>query len=85
MSINIKALGNETHYSTSEAAKLLEVETDTVKRYCNSKPPRIKAAKPFGKRGPWLIPQSAIDAYIEDVNENGRPKRKQPSRKRRSK
>lgn len=73
MSVDPRKL-KETHYTTREAAKLLRVKQDTVKRYCNQDPPRIKAVKLFGQDGPWYIPQSAIDKYLADTNDMGRPK-----------
>lgn len=73
MSINPQQL-KETHYTTREAAKLLHVTADTVKRYCNQDPPRIKARKLFGPTGPWYIPQSAIDKYLSQSSDTGRPK-----------
>lgn len=65
----------EAHFNTEEAAKLLGLQTDTVKRYCNQYPPRIEGHKPFGEKGPWLIPQSAIDKYLAEESGIGRPKK----------
>ena len=73
MSITPKK-ARETWYSTREAAALLNVTADTVKRYCNQSPPRIKAEKLFGEDGPWFIPQSSIDKYISTESSGGRPK-----------
>lgn len=75
MSINPQKL-KETHYTTREAADLLKVTQDTVKRYCNMEPiPRIKATKLFGEHGPWYIPQSSIDKYLREQSDLGRPKK----------
>lgn len=76
MSIDPQTL-KEKHYSTSEAAKLLRVKHDTVRRYCNADPPRIKARKLFGKTGLWYIPQSEIDKYLAEESSTGRPKQAQ--------
>ncbi len=73
MAINPQKL-KEIHYTTREAATLLSVTPDTVKRYCNQDPPRIKATKLFGKRGPWYIPQSSIKRYLAEESSTGRPK-----------
>lgn len=71
MSINPNQL-KETHYTTSEAAKLLQIEPETVRRYCGLK--RIKAVRLFGESGPWCVPQSSIDKYIASESDFGRPK-----------
>lgn len=64
----------ETHYNTREAGKILKVTADTVKRYCNQNPPRIKGKKLFGERGPWFISRSAIEKYLTEESSTGRPK-----------
>lgn len=70
---------SEKYYTTQQAAKLLSVTADTVKRYCNSA--RLSASKVGNS---WMIPHSAIEAYVESAPENGRPRNKKPSRKRRT-
>ena len=62
---------SEKYLTTAQAAKLLRVTTDTVKRYCNQEPQRIKGEK-VGNG--WLIPRSAIDEYMAEENTMGRPK-----------
>lgn len=62
---------SEKYYTTSQAAKILRVTADTVKRYCNQSPPRIKGEK-IGRE--WLIPKSSIDKYMADESDNGRPR-----------
>ena len=68
---------DEVHYTTSEAAKMLGVTADTVKRYCNQRPQRIKGRKLLGRSGPWFIPKSAIDDYKSQSSDTGRPKESQ--------
>lgn len=62
---------SEKYYTTKQAAKLLHVDPDTVKRYCNAAPPKIKAEK-VGRD--WMIPKSSLDKYMADENELGRPR-----------
>lgn len=69
MSVAIKF--TEQYYTTAEAAELLGVNTDTVKVYCNSDPPRLKAEK-IGYI--WMIPESEIERYRKEKSERGRPK-----------
>lgn len=62
---------SEKHYTTAQAALILRVQPATVKRYCNQYPPRIKAEKVGNS---WMIPKSALDQYLRDESEYGRPK-----------
>lgn len=61
----------EKYYTTGQAAKILRVAPDTVKRYCNQYPPRIIGEK-VGRD--WMIPKSEIDKYLAEENDMGRPK-----------
>lgn len=61
----------EKYLTTAQAAKILRVTTDTIKRYCNQDPQRIRGEK-IGHS--WMIPKSAIDEYLAEENELGRPK-----------
>ncbi len=61
----------EKYFTTAQAAKMLRVTTDTVKKYCNQKPQRIKGEK-VGNG--WLVPKSAIDEYLATESDTGRPK-----------
>lgn len=54
---------------------MLGVTADTVKRYCNQDPQRIKGRKLLGDAGPWCIPKSAIDEYRREASTVGRPKK----------
>lgn len=67
----------EKYFTTKQAAKILRVTPDTVKKYCNQDPPRINGEK-VGRD--WMIPKSEIDKYLADDNDTGRPK----NRRRRS-
>lgn len=69
MSVAIKF--TEDYYTTSEAAAELGISTDTVKKYCNCSPQRLKAEK-VGSI--WMIPQSEIDRYQNEESATGRPK-----------
>lgn len=69
MSVAIKF--TEPYYDTAQAAALLGVDTDTVKKYCNSKPPRLKGEK-YGRS--WMIPKSEIERYKREESAVGRPK-----------
>lgn len=59
------------YLSTAQAANRLGVDTDTVKRYCNARPPRLKAIK-LGNA--WLIHKDEIERYRRDESSRGRPK-----------
>lgn len=72
MSVAIKF--TEKYFTTAEAASLLGVETDTVKVYCNSDPPRIRGEK-IGHI--WMIPESEIKRYKREESTLGRPKNSQ--------
>lgn len=61
----------EKYLTTAQAAKILRITTDTVKRYCNQRPQRIKGEK-IGHS--WMIPKSAIDEYLTEESDTGRPK-----------
>jgi len=62
---------SEKYYTTAEAAKMLHVTPDTVKRYCNQDPQRLKGIK-VGNG--WMIPRSEIKAYIANEGDQGRPR-----------
>ena len=72
MSVTIKY--TDDYYTTSQAAVELGVDTDTVKKYCNCDPQRIKGEK-IGNS--WMIPQSEIERYRKEKNSMGRPKKYQ--------
>jgi excisionase family DNA binding protein len=57
--------------TTAQAAKVLRVTAATVKRYCNQRPQRLRGEK-VGHS--WMIPKSAIDEYLADESDIGRPK-----------
>jgi excisionase family DNA binding protein len=62
----------EPYLTTAEAAALLGLETETVKRYCNMTPQRIHGEK-FGNG--WMIPESAIKDYQrQNRDSRGRPR-----------
>lgn len=61
----------EKYFTTAQAAKILHVTPDTVKRYCNQDPPRIGGEK-VGRD--WMIPKSSIDKYLADAGDMGRPR-----------
>ncbi len=61
----------EKYLTTAQAARILRVTTDTVKKYCNQTPQRIKGEK-IGNG--WLIPKSAVDEYLSMESDTGRPK-----------
>lgn len=61
----------ERYYNTKEAAKILHVTPDTVKRYCNADPPKIAAEK-IGRD--WMIPKSSLYKYIREESDFGRPR-----------
>lgn len=61
----------EKYLTTNQAARVLRVTPDTVKRYCNQDPPRIKAEK-VGRD--WLIAKSELDKYLSEESDIGRPK-----------
>ena len=63
---------NEKHLTTLEAAQRLGVDADTVKKYCNSKPPRLRAMK-VGRT--WAIPLAEVKRYLKESSVNGRPKK----------
>jgi hypothetical protein len=65
------------YLNTADAAAKLGLDTDTVKRYCNAKPPRLKGIK-LGKS--WLIPKAEIERYRKEESSRGRPK-KRPARR----
>ena len=62
---------SEKYYTTGQAAKILRVTADTVKRYCNQDPPRIKGEK-MGRD--WFISKTSLDEYMADESETGRPR-----------
>jgi excisionase family DNA binding protein len=62
---------SEKYHTTAQAAKMLRIATDTVKRYCNQEPQRIRATKVGNS---WMIPQSAINEYLSSESDFGRPK-----------
>lgn len=64
---------SEKYYTTKEAAKLLRVAADTVKRYCHAK--RLNATKVGNS---WMIPKSAIESYVADAGDIGRPRNRKP-------
>jgi excisionase family DNA binding protein len=61
------------YYSCPEAAELLDLDADTVRRYCNSLPPRLRAQK-VGRD--WFIPKAEIDRYKKERRDPGRPPEK---------
>jgi excisionase family DNA binding protein len=61
----------EKYFTTAQAAAKLGVDTDTVKRYCNAEPPRLRAEK-VGTI--WMIPESEIKRYRKEESGVGRPK-----------
>lgn len=65
---------------TSEAGKKLGLDPDTIKRYCNAQPQRLKGVK-FGRS--WMIHKDEIARYSKEENSLGRPKKK-PHRRRAS-
>lgn len=62
---------SEKYFTTAEAAEALGVSTDTVKKYCNCEPQRIKGEK-VGYI--WLIPKSEVRRYLKEESATGRPK-----------
>lgn len=62
---------SERYFTTAEAAAELGVSTDSIKRYCNATPPRLKAEK-VGHS--WMIPKSEIERYKKTASATGRPK-----------
>ncbi len=62
---------SEKYYTTAEAADAMGVSTDTVKKYCNCKPQRLKGEK-VGYI--WLIPKSEVRRYLKEESDIGRPK-----------
>lgn len=58
------------YFSCPEAAERLGLDADTVRRYCNCDPPRLKAKK-FGRD--WMILGSEIDRYNRERKDVGRP------------
>jgi excisionase family DNA binding protein len=56
--------------STEDAAKLLELSVDTVRRYCNHQKPKI-----FGKKigRDWFIPKAEIKRFLRERRTPGRP------------
>lgn len=67
MSINF----SEKYHTTAQAAKILRIATDTVKRYCNQSPQRLRGTKVGNS---WMISQSALNEYLSSESETGRPK-----------
>lgn len=63
---------------TAEAGKRLGIDADTVKRYCNASPPRIKGTK-FGRS--WMIHKDEIARYSKEESTLGRPKKKPAQRR----
>jgi len=60
------------YYNCQQAGALLGLDPDTVRRYCNSDPPRLFGEK-IGRD--WLIPQSEIVRYKKERRDQGRPPR----------
>ncbi len=60
----------EKYFTTAQAAKILRVSTDTIKKYCQE-PQRIKGEK-IGHS--WMIPKSAVEEYLSEESATGRPK-----------
>ena len=63
---------------TAEAGKKLGLDPDSVKRYCNSDPPRLNGVK-FGRS--WMIHKDEIARYSAEESQLGRPKKKPHRRK----
>jgi len=63
-------LETNEHVSTQDAAEILELSVDTVRRYCNHSNPKI-----FGKKigRDWLIPKSEIKRFLRERRKPGRP------------
>lgn len=65
----------ENYVTTAVAAERLGLTQDTVKRYCNSDPQRIRGEK-IGSS--WMIPESAIEEYKDATRDKrGRPRNSQ--------
>lgn len=58
---------------TAEAGERLGIDADTVKRYCNASPQRLKGVK-FGRS--WMIHKDEIARYSKEESSLGRPKKK---------
>jgi hypothetical protein len=69
MSVAIKF--TEKYFTTAEAAKKLGIRTDSVNKYCNSDPQRLKGEK-YGHS--WMIPESEVRRYLKEECHTGRPK-----------
>ncbi len=66
--VSIEIVGK--YYTTEQAAKLLDLDVDTIRRYCNCDPQRLFAEK-MGRD--WFIPKEEIDRYKKERREPGRP------------
>jgi excisionase family DNA binding protein len=62
---------SEKYLTTAQAAKELGLTTDTVKRYCNQEPQRIKGEKVGNS---WMIPESEVEKFERDEYGRGRPR-----------
>lgn len=64
-------LNGENFLTTEEAAGLLGLSVDSVRRYCNDDKPKIKGKK-IGRD--WLISLSEVKKFQEKRRNIGRPK-----------
>lgn len=58
------------HLTTEQAAVVLNLSVDTVRRYCNDKDPKIIGTK-IGRD--WLIPKREIARFRKGQRPKGRP------------
>lgn len=58
------------YYTVEQAAELLGLTVDSVRRYCNAAEPKIRGEK-LGRD--WLIPEAEIKRYREERRPPGRP------------
>lgn len=62
------------YLSTAEAAEMLGLDTDTVRRYCrNASEGRTPSLKGMQVGRAWLVHKDEIDRYRKERKDPGRP------------